>query len=115
MAISLDAIIQVLEGENLTPAIIPDSVTVYGGYCSDLLSDVMGNAGEGQAWITIMKHMNVIAVASLRELPAIVLTGGQRPEQAVLDKATDEDVAIVTTPLRNFEACGRIHALLRGY
>ena len=38
---------------------------VTDGYTSDLLSDVMGNCPEGSLWITIQRHMNVIAVAQL--------------------------------------------------
>ena len=29
---------------------------ITGGYVSDLLSDVMGNAQEGQLWITLQVH-----------------------------------------------------------
>ena len=32
---------------------------VTGGYSSDLLSDVMGNAEEGQVWITLQVHKNL--------------------------------------------------------
>jgi hypothetical protein len=39
---------------------------IKGGYCSDLLSDVMGNAKEGDIWITLQVHKNIIAVASLK-------------------------------------------------
>ena len=31
---------------------------ITGGYMGDLLSVVMGEAGEGQAWITIQSHVN---------------------------------------------------------
>jgi ATP-dependent Clp protease adapter protein ClpS len=37
---------------------------ITGGYCSDLLSDVMGNAQEGQVWLTIQVHKNIVAVCS---------------------------------------------------
>ena len=42
------------------------SNVVTGGYVSDLLSDVMGNAKEGQIWITLQTHQNIIAVGSLK-------------------------------------------------
>ena len=43
---------------------------IDGCYISDLLSDVMGNAMEGNIWITLQTHKNVMAVASLKELPS---------------------------------------------
>jgi len=49
---------------------------VTGGYTSDLLSDVMGHAKEGQIWITLQTHKNIMAVASLRDLAAIILVKG---------------------------------------
>ncbi len=44
---------------------------ITGAYCSDLLSDVMGNTEEQQVWITLQGHKNAIAVASLKELRAM--------------------------------------------
>jgi len=42
------------------------------GYVSDLLSDVMANANENMAWITIQTHKNIVAIASLKELACII-------------------------------------------
>ncbi|MEW6599735.1 MAG: serine kinase, partial [Nitrospirota bacterium] len=36
---------------------------VTGVYISDLLSDVMGNSKEGNIWITLQTHLNIVAVA----------------------------------------------------
>ena len=41
---------------------------ITGGYVSDLLSDVMGNAREGEVWITLQTHQNIIAVGSLKDI-----------------------------------------------
>ncbi|MDZ7775212.1 MAG: hypothetical protein U5L09_06120 [Bacteroidales bacterium] len=51
---------------------------IEGGYACDLLSDVMGNAVEGQVWITLQTHKNVMAIASLKELAAVILVKGLR-------------------------------------
>ncbi|NLM37564.1 MAG: serine kinase, partial [Firmicutes bacterium] len=51
-----------------------------GVYVSDLLSDVIGHAQEGQVWLTIQTHVNVVAVALLLNLAAIVFTAGAAPE-----------------------------------
>ena len=50
------------------------------GYCGDLLSDVMANAPIGCVWLTVQGHQNIVAVALLREMAAVVLTGGREPE-----------------------------------
>ncbi|MBI4705656.1 MAG: serine kinase [Deltaproteobacteria bacterium] len=83
---------------------------VGGGYVSDLLSDVMANAAEGDLWVTLQKHVNIVAVAHLKELAAIVLVGGRRPEPAAQEKAQSEQVAIISTELSAWEAVGRLYA-----
>ena len=41
---------------------------VLDGYCGDLLSEIMGNAPTGCAWMTVQGHQNIVAVAVLREM-----------------------------------------------
>lgn len=82
---------------------------VTGAYISDLLSDVMGHAQTGQIWMTIQTHPNVVAVALLLNLAAIVFTAGQQPEEQTIKKAIEEGVALLSTPLSTFEASGRLH------
>ncbi|MCJ7679226.1 MAG: serine kinase, partial [Candidatus Aminicenantes bacterium] len=43
------------------------------GYTGDLLSDVMANSREGNIWITLQTHQNIVAVAKLKELAGIIL------------------------------------------
>ena len=88
---------------------------VRGGYASDLLSDVMANAQDGDAWITMQRHVNTVAVAQLKNLAAIVIVNGRQPEADMAARAAEHSVAVVTTPLAAFEAAGRLYAAgLRG-
>jgi hypothetical protein len=84
---------------------------VRGGYASDLLSDVMGNAREGDIWITLQKHVNTIAVAQLKGLAAIVLVSGRRPDPEAAARAEEERIPIISTDLEAFEAAGVLHGL----
>jgi predicted transcriptional regulator len=87
---------------------------VTGGYVSDLLSDVMGHAREGQAWITLQTHKNVMAIASLKELAAVILVKGRLPDEETAAAAGEEGIPVLTTPLDAFEASGRLYRLLAG-
>jgi len=88
---------------------------VRGGYASDLLSDVMANAQDGDAWITMQRHVNTVAVAQLKNLAGIVIVNGRQPEADMIERAAAHGVAIVTTPLTAFDAAGRLYAAgLRG-
>jgi predicted transcriptional regulator len=85
---------------------------VTGAYVSDLLSDVMANSKDGNIWITLQMHMNIVAVAGLNNLAGIVVVGGRQPDQEILKKAETEKVAILTTPLTAFEVAGRLYQML---
>lgn len=85
---------------------------VRGGYTSDLLSDVMGNAETDTVWITLQVHRNVVAVAALKEVAAVLIVHGAEPDGQTLAEAREEGVAVLSTPLGAFEASGRIYELL---
>lgn len=84
---------------------------VTGGYVSDLLSDVLGNAQEGYVWVTLQIHLNVVAVASLKGLSGIILVNSREPGEDTLKKAAEEKIPIMTTSLPTFELVGRLYSL----
>jgi serine kinase of HPr protein (carbohydrate metabolism regulator) len=84
---------------------------VTGGYASDLLSDVIANSKQGNVWITMQVHVNIVAVAVLKELAAIIIVQGRAPAEETVRKAREEHVAILTSSLSAFETSGRLHAL----
>jgi hypothetical protein len=88
-----------------------EGVEATGAYVSDLLSDVMAHAQQGAVWITLQVHKNVVAVATLKELAAIVIVGGREPEQDAAEKATDEGMPILTTAMTAFETAGRMYEM----
>lgn len=85
---------------------------IKGGYTSDLLSDVMGFAREGQVWITLQTHKNVLAIASLKELAAILLVKGNKPEEDMLEQAIDEGIPVLGTDAQTFETTGKVYQLI---
>lgn len=86
-----------------------------GGYVSDLLSDVMANAGEGALWVTIQTHVNVVAVCSLNDLAGVVITNGKKPAAETIAKAEEEGVTILLANENSFELAGRLYKMgLRG-
>lgn len=83
---------------------------VKGGYCGDLLSEIMGNAPIGCVWLTIQVHQNIVAVAVLREMAAIVLVGGNTPDEETTARANEEGIPILLTPMDSFSIAGRLYA-----
>ena len=79
-----------------------------GGYASDLLSDVMGHASHDQIWITLQNHLNVIAVASLKDLAAVILVHGQEPLIEVLERAKNEGITLLGTDWDTFRTSAEV-------
>ena len=86
---------------------------ITGGYVSDLLSDVIGNAKEGQIWITLQTHLNIIAVGSLKDISAIIIVKGLVPEADTIEKSNIENIPLLSTELDTFNIAGRLFELLK--
>jgi hypothetical protein len=84
---------------------------VTGGYACDLLSYVMAKAKAGDLWITVQGHPNIVAVGSLIGLAGIVVAEGAKVEPATLEKAEQEGVPILTSPLPAYMVAGRLWEL----
>jgi len=84
---------------------------VTGGYATDLLSCAMAKSQAGNVWITLQSHPNVVAVASLTNLAGVIITEGMVPDEATIEKAQEEGVNIMTTPLTTYTVVGRLYAL----
>jgi len=106
----LTEIVEALELEVKSGADILDA-EVLGGYASDLLSDVLANSSEGDLWITLQIHENIIAVASMKGLSGIVIINGREPEEETLERAVEENIPVLLSPVPAFELIGRLHAL----
>ncbi len=103
-----------VEGTILTASSAADR-EVLGGYASDLLSDVMANSREGDIWVTMQKHVNIVAVAQLNGLAGIILDNGRQPEPDTVQRAEEECIPVISTPLQAFDVAGILYGLgIRG-
>jgi len=85
---------------------------ISGGYVSDLLSDVMGFARENQVWITLQTHQNVLAIASLKDLAAVILVKGLQPDSETLTHSEEEGIPLLGTEMETFEIAGKLFEVL---
>jgi hypothetical protein len=84
---------------------------ISGAYTSDLLSDVMANSKKDNVWITLQTHLNIIAVASLKELAAIIIVLDKEIDKDTLDKAESENITILGTPMTAYQVSGKLYEL----
>ncbi len=107
----LQTIVSDLNLTVLTDAHALTGVVPAGGYASDLLSCVMAQATHQGLWVTLQAHSNVVAVAALLDLAAVILTEGVRPDPETVAKANAEGVTLLSTPRSTFEVVGRLWEL----
>jgi len=84
---------------------------VTGGYASDMLSDVLANAGKGCLWVTMQIHPNVLAVASTKDLSGIIIVNGRKPEAETLEKAERKKIPILMSQWSTYTVAGRLYEL----
>ena len=85
---------------------------IEGCYIGDLLSWVMGRAKEGDAWLTIMSNINIVAVASLADTAAVILTEGVTVDEKITETAAAKGVNVFTSNKPSYETAVEISELI---
>ena len=79
-----------------------------GGYASDLLSCVMAGAQHQGIWVTLQAHINIVAVAALLDLAAVIITENAMPDEATIARANTEGITLLATSMPTFGIVGRL-------
>jgi len=108
---TLQEIIDQLGLKVLTNPRVCRRVTPTSGYASDLLSCVMAGAQNGSVWVTLQAHMNIVAVAALLEVSAVIITEGATPEMAVIERANEQEITLLSTERSTFDVVGKLWEL----
>lgn len=105
---------QIIDRLNLTVLTEPrefSEIAPTGGYSSDLLSCVMAGAKKGHLWTTLQAHLNIVAVAALNEVAAIIITENAQPDAISIAKANQQGVILLSTPQATYEINGKLWEL----
>jgi hypothetical protein len=84
-----------------------------GAYTSDLLSDVMANAKDGGALVTIQAHKNTVAVATLVNITCIIVCNSRPLPKDMLESAKEEGIAVLLTPENQYRVSGKLWEALK--
>ncbi len=76
---------------------------IKGGYVGDLLSWVMGRAQADNLWVTIMTNINVIAVASLSDVAAVVIAENAEIEADIIKRAETQGINLLRSKQPSYE------------
>jgi hypothetical protein len=105
---NLQTIIDNLQLKILTNPVDFSAINSGLGYTSDLLSCVMAGAANQGIWVTLQAHLNIVAVAALLDLSAVIITEGATPDEATIAKANEEGITLLSTQASSFEVVGKL-------
>jgi hypothetical protein len=92
----------------ITPAADGDE-EITRGYTSDLLSDILAHAPAGGVLVTILVNPDVVAVAGLAGLRAVIFSCGRTPDEHLVGRAAAERLSLFGSQSDSFEVVGRLH------
>jgi predicted transcriptional regulator len=87
---------------------------VTSGYTSDLLSDVMANAADGCALITIQAHVNTVAVSALTGVAAVIVCNNIAIPGDMAAAAEREGIAVLQTEYDQFKTSHLVYCEIAG-
>lgn len=112
---NLTEIIAIAEGTILTTQ-LETNVNIHGGYCADLMSDVLAYSRPRAVLITGLTNPQVVRTAHMAEFRAIIFIRGKKPQSETVEIALQENIPLISSPLGMFELSGKLHdAGLKSY
>ena len=102
---------EICEKLQLTQLVFDHDCDITGGYSADLLSDVVGNVGDGSLLLTVQVHKNIVAVSNLVGLGGVIITHGRQPEEGLVEAAQENGVNILLSTESSFSVAGRLYEL----
>ena len=108
---TLDQIIRKLNLNVITQPQNFSTIAPTQGYVSDMLSCVMTGAENHSLWVTLQAHNNIIAVACLLDIAAVIITEGAKPDENTVKKANEEGVILLGTDEKSFAVVGKLWEL----
>jgi predicted transcriptional regulator len=77
---------------------------------ADLMSDVLAFAKAGSLLLTGLTNTQVIRIANVLDIAAIILVRGKKPSAETIGLAKELQIPILTTKYILFETAGRLYA-----
>ena len=105
--IKVQQVIDLLDLEVVTKGSLEKEIN--GGYVGDLLSNVMAKAKAGNIWVTIQGHQNVVAIALLIDVSAVIVAEDFEIDDQAINRAEEKGVNLLRSPLSAYEIVGRLY------
>ena len=83
---------------------------VFAACGSDMMSDVLAHVKNQAVLLTGLVNPQVIRTAEMMDMCCVVFVRGKKPSAEMLALAEDAGIAVLSTDIRMYEACGLLYA-----
>jgi predicted transcriptional regulator len=105
----LSELVEMIEGSILAGADQSDLLIDH-AFAADLLSDVLSLTDERTTLITGMVNPQVMRVAEILNITAVIFVRGKVPPPSLVKYAIELSIPLIATKKTMFETCGRMFA-----
>jgi predicted transcriptional regulator len=76
---------------------------------SDFMSDVLAYVKNQALLLTGLVNPQVVRTADMMDMKCICFVRGKTPDESVLALARERDIVVMCSPLRMYDACGKLY------
>lgn len=84
-------------------------VQVHAACGSDMMSDVLAYVKDQAVLLTGLNNPQVVRTAEMMDMVCIVFVRGKQPQEQIVAMAAERGMAVLSTDLPMFAACGRLY------
>ncbi len=77
---------------------------------SDMMSDVLAFVKNQAVLLTGLVNAQVIRTADMMDMRCVVFVRSKMPGKEILDLACENDIVVLSTAMRMYEACGILYS-----
>lgn len=75
---------------------------------SDMMSDVLAFVKDQSVLLTGLVNPQVVRTADMMDIRCIIFVRGKRPDEDIIELAQEREIALMSTGMRMFSACGML-------
>jgi hypothetical protein len=104
-AMSINEIVQKIEGKILCEGCVPD-LRYTKGFASDLMSDVLTIKSENLILITGLVNIQSIRTAEMSDITCIIFARNKVVNGEMIKLARENNITLISSPYSMFRVCG---------
>ncbi len=82
---------------------------VFAAGAADLMEDVLQATAKGAVLLTGLTTVDVVRIATVMDIGAVVFVRGKIPGESVLEMAKSYDLPVLSSKRSLFVSCGRLY------